>query len=85
LGPRPQSLLSRGPPAPLLAHQQPPHTQQGGDFIHTTKNMTGAKVAVDRQMPGAHIDERVVHVSGFDECVCGASSECRVLSGVFDE
>lgn len=38
---------------------------KGGDFIHTTKDLTGAKVAVDKQIPG--FEERVVHVSGFDD------------------
>lgn len=38
---------------------------QGGDFIVRTKQLTGAKVGVDKPVGG--FDERLVHVEGFDE------------------
>eukprot|EP00878_Enallax_costatus_P010197 GHUV01010645.1.p1 GENE.GHUV01010645.1~~GHUV01010645.1.p1 ORF type:complete len:362 (+),score=95.18 GHUV01010645.1:170-1255(+) len=38
---------------------------KGGDFIQMTKSMTGAKVGVDKAI--GVFDERLVHVSGFDE------------------
>lgn len=38
---------------------------QGGDFIQLTRQMTGAKVAVDK--PVGRAEDRLVHVEGPDE------------------
>jgi hypothetical protein len=42
-----------------------PAVLQGGDFIQLTRQMTGAKVSVDRLLPDA--EERIVHVISRDE------------------
>ena len=61
--------LTRGPESQIAASQAicTPALAcvQGGDFIQMTKTMTGAKVGVDK--PIGVFDERLVHVSGFDE------------------